>query len=174
MNLKLSLCIHVFKNGYSASSLIFLKKKLACQQITSFQKTHFKVKKKSNYCILDNFFFLQELIDFENIFVEPPDLQSCDIVWFCSNLTFQATKNRVYYSQRFWFCILAAVWGIAFAVTSYLETFCCRPITEMIRLIAKIPGPRKCVLIYTRCFKQVCFGCFIDEDEDEKMETKSV
>uniref|UniRef100_A0A8W8LTA1 Caveolin n=1 Tax=Magallana gigas TaxID=29159 RepID=A0A8W8LTA1_MAGGI len=115
-----------------------------------------------------------ELIDFENIFVEPPDLQSCDIVWFCSNLTFQATKNRVYYSQRFWFCILAAVWGIAFAVTSYLETFCCRPITEMIRLIAKIPGPRKCVLIYTRCFKQVCFGCFIDEDEDEKMETKSV
>lgn len=117
---------------------------------------------------------MQELIDFENIFVEPPDLQSCDIVWFCSNLTFQATKNRVYYSQRFWFCILAAVWGIAFAVTSYLETFCCRPITEMIRLIAKIPGPRKCVLIYTRCFKQVCFGCFIDEDEDEKMETKSV
>uniref|UniRef100_K1PZZ4 Caveolin n=1 Tax=Magallana gigas TaxID=29159 RepID=K1PZZ4_MAGGI len=74
-----------------------------------------------------------ELIDFENIFAEPPDLQSCDIVWFCSNLTFQATKNRVYYSQRFWFCILAAVWGIAFAVTSYLETFCCRPITEMIR-----------------------------------------
>ncbi|XP_062593273.1 uncharacterized protein LOC134254766 [Saccostrea cucullata] len=113
--------------------------------------------------------YVEDFTEFEGIFAESAEMQSCDITWACSKFMFHRGLNS-YANNSCNFCCIAAFWGTLFGIAAYCENFCMRPMGRLSELRRKTPGLSSCFGAWLSCFKELGLAClgFKGEDKTKK------
>ncbi|XP_061179140.1 uncharacterized protein LOC133187755 [Saccostrea echinata] len=119
--------------------------------------------------------YVKEYVDFDGMFAEPAEMQSCDIIWACSKLMF--TRGlQAYGNYRCFFCCISAFWGTAFAISSYCENFWYRPTKRFWELKKRTPTITKSFGYWVSCaitLLSACFDCSDGNEENTKKKRDS-